>query len=891
MALTQYFEHQLREAEIYRRWEESGAFLADASSPKPPFTISMPPPNATGTLHLGHAIMLVLEDIMTRWRRMAGDEALWVPGTDHAAIATESVVIKNLQREGIADPRSVFGREELVRRIAEYVAQSQSTIRSQIRAMGSSCDWSRERYTMDPQLNRCVVEVFGRMFRDGLIYRGPRIVNWDPGLQTTVSDDEIEHREVTARFYTLRYGPFLVGTSRPETKLGDTAVAVHPDDERYREYVGKTYEVAWPKGPTITVRVVADEAVDPEFGTGVLGVTPAHSQVDFDMAQRHGLPLLPVIDEDGRMLPAAGPYAGMTVMECREAFVRDLQEAGLLADVREYPQRLSVSYRSKQPIEPLVKAQWFIDVSKPAVPWKGKLLSLKDVMRDVVQSGDIQILPRHEEKTYFHWIDNLRDWCISRQIWWGHRIPVWWNGEEVYVGHRGPEGDGWQQDSDTLDTWFSSALWTWSTLVDPELANDRSLSLDDILVQSPDYRKFHPTSVMETGYDILFFWVARMILMTTYVTGQVPFRTVYLHGLILGSDGEKMTKSKPETAIDPLDEIRNNGADALRLSLVIGNAAGQDFRLSRERIEASKGLVNKIWNAAKLVERILGEGGDEAPAAVDPSSVIHPVNRWMLSRAHGLVDLATARLEAFAFGDVAEQIRTAFWSDFCDVYLEAVKTPELAELAETRAVVGHAFDIYLRLFHPFQPFVTEEVWGALGRPGMLIRERWPEATLHEMWPAETEGVDAVLRLITNVRRIRNEAKIEPKAKVDARIQPLAFADVMATCGPVIRRLANLGDLAWTGAAPAEEGLDGATVAVDAAFRVAVDLGQMNRDAERERLVKQLAEAERRLASNEKLLANPSFLEKAKPAAVDGARAELEKLRSTVGAIQERLQAL
>jgi valyl-tRNA synthetase len=888
MALTQYFEHQTRETEIYRRWEESGAFRAEAESSKPPFTISMPPPNATGTLHLGHAIMLVLEDIMTRWRRMAGDEALWVPGTDHAAIATESVVIKNLRAEGIADPRAL-GREELVRRIAEYVGQSQSTIRSQIRAMGSSCDWSRERYTMDPQLNRCVTEVFGRMFRDGLIYRGARIVNWDPGLLTTVSDDEIEYREVPARFYTLRYGPFLVGTSRPESKLGDTAVAVHPNDERYRDYIGKTYEVAWPKGPTITVRVIADEAVDPEFGTGVLGVTPAHSQVDFEMAQTHGLPLLPVIGEDGRMLPAAGVYAGMTVLECREAFVKDLAAAGLLEKEEVYSQRLSVSYRSKQPIEPLIKAQWFIDVSKPAVLWKGKLMSLKDVMRDVVRSGDIQIVPRHEEKTYFHWIDNLRDWCVSRQIWWGHRIPVWYRGrQEVYVGHRGPEGEGWAQDSDTLDTWFSSALWTWSTLVDPELAKDPELSLDEILARSPDYGKFHPTSVMETGYDILFFWVARMILMTTYVTGQVPFRTIYLHGLILDRDGEKMTKSKPETAIDPIDEIQKNGTDALRLSLVIGNAAGQDFRLSRERIEASKGLVNKIWNAAKLVERTLG---DEAAPALDPAAVVHPVNRWMLSRAHELVHLATARLNAFAFGDVAEQIRTAFWSDFCDVYLEAMKTPEVAELVETRAVVGHAFDIYLRLFHPFLPFVTEEIWSVLGRPGMLVRESWPEATLHETWPAETEGVDAVLRLVTSLRRIRNDAKIEPKAKVDASIQALAFAEVMATCGPVIRRLANLGTLSWTDAAVAGEGLDGATVAVDSAFRAAVDLGQVNRDAERERLAKQLAESKHRLASTEKLLANPDFLGKAKPAAVDGARAELEKLKATVSVIQERLQGL
>jgi len=886
MAFTQYFEHDRLEREIYAKWEESGAFRADAASEKPAFSISMPPPNATGTLHLGHAIMCVLEDIMTRWRRMAGDEALWLPGTDHAAIATESVVIKKLQKEGIADPRATLGREELVRRIAEYVAGSQSTIRSQVRALGSSCDWSRERYTMDPQLNRCVNEVFGRMFRDGLIYRGARIVNWDPGLQTTVSDDEIEYRDVNAKFYTLRYGPFLVGTSRPETKLGDTAVAVHPDDERYKEYVGQMIEVPWPKGPTITIRVVADLNVDPEFGTGVLGVTPAHSGLDFDIAQRHGLPLLPVIGEDGRMLPAAGPYAGMTVAECREAFVKDLDEAGLLEKVDAYPQRLSVSYRSKQPIEPLVKAQWFIDVSKPAVTWKGKLLSLKDVLRDVVASGDIEILPRHEEKTYFHWIDNLRDWCISRQIWWGHRIPVWTRGrQEIYVGHRGPEGEGWSQDTDTLDTWFSSALWTWSTLVDPELAKDLDLELDDLLARSPDYVKFHPTSVMETGYDILFFWVARMILMTTYVTGQVPFRHVYLHGLILDRDGEKMTKSKPETSIDPLDEIRENGADALRLSLVIGNAAGQDFRLSRERIEASKGLVNKLWNAGKLVERTLGEA---PPPDFDPAAATHPINRWMLSRAHGLAAAVTARLDAFSFGDVAEQIRSAFWTDFCDIYLEAIKVPELAELPESRAVVVHSFEIYLQLLHPFMPFVTEQIWGELGRPGMLIRTAWPAGTLQDAWPEDAEGVDAVLRLIAALRRIRTEAKVEPKNKVDAWVRAAAHAGVMEVCAPYIRRSANLGSLTW---GEIEAAPEGATSAVDAAFRAAVDLGQANRDAERERLGKQLADAERRLAGNEKRLENQDFLKNAKPEVVEGARAEGEKLRATIAAVQERLGAL
>jgi valyl-tRNA synthetase len=889
MPFAQFFEHAERETEIYRRWESSGAFRADALSEKPSFCVSMPPPNATGTLHLGHAIMLVLEDLMVRYQRMAGSEALWVPGTDHAAIATENVVIRRLiEREGIPDPRATLGRDGLLRRIEAFVAESQATIREQIRAMGASCDWSRERYTMDPQLNRCVSEVFGRMFRDGLLYRGARIVNWDPGLQTTVSDDEIEHREVTARFYTLRYGPFLVGTSRPETKLGDTAVAVHPDDERYREFVGQTLRVPWPKGPEIEVRVVADASVDPSFGTGVLGVTPAHSQVDFEIAQRHGLPLVPVIGEDGRMTEAAGPYAGMPVAACREAFVRELEAAGLLAKVEDYPQRLSLCYRSKQPIEPLIKAQWFVDVQRPAVPWRGKLLSLKQVMREVVTSGAIRLVPSHEEKTYFHWIDNLRDWCVSRQIWWGHRVPVWYRGEqEIYVGHRGPEGSGWEQDPDTLDTWFSSALWTWSTLVDPELAADRELSFTELLARSPDFQKFHPTSVMETGYDILFFWVARMILMTTYMTGQVPFERVYLHGLILDRDGEKMTKSKPETAIDPLDEIRNHGADALRFSLVIGNSAGTDFRLSRERIDASRGLVNKLWNAAKLVERVVGEG---SPADTTLPAVEHPVHRWILAENDRLVESVTARLEDLVFGDVAEQVRSSFWGSFCDFYLEALKVPEVAELAETGPVVARTFDLYLCLFHPFVPFVTEEIWQQLSRPGQLVRASWPRPVFADRWASEVEGVRALQRLTTELRRLRAEMKIEPKQPITVEVAALAEPAVLHRCEPILRRMANVGELRWVEAATTFA-TDRQTVAVDVAWRAAVEAPSKDPAQERARLEKELTEARARLAGLQRNLANVDFTTKAPTAVVAKTRSEAEKLQAHLVALESLLAGL
>ena len=903
--LGKYWEPTQHEKNIYERWEETGAFVADATSEKEPFTISMPPPNATGTLHTGHAVMLAVEDLMSRYQRMKGREVLWLPGTDHAAIATESVVIRKLQGEGMADPRHELGREALVERIAEFVSESRDTIRRQVRAMGSSCDWSRERYTMDPALNRCVNGVFGRMFRDGLIYRGPRIINWDPHLQTTVSDDEIDHQDRPAKFYTIQYGPFLVGTSRPETKLGDTAVAVHPDDERWQEHIGKIYEIQWPKGPKISVQVVADEAVDPETGSGAVGVTPAHSHVDFEIAQRHDLPLVQVIGEDGRMTEAAGDhYAGMTVEECREAFAAELEAAGLLERVEDYSQSVSICYRSKKPVEPLPKEQWFINVNEPGVMWKGRKQSLKQVLRDTVASGDIQILPEHQERTYFHWIDNLRDWCISRQIWWGHRIPVWYRGDEdMYVGHlppsADPEADGWVQDEDTLDTWFSSALWTWSTLVDPEVAKDPSLSLKELLAMSPDYAKFHPTTVMETGYDILFFWVARMILMTTYATGEVPFETVYLHGLILDKDGDKMSKSKPETAVDPLEVIEEHGADVLRLSMVLGNGPGQDLKLTPERMVGCKRLINKIWNAAKLVdmtlERILGEHADRTELGA-PENVEHPVNRWMLARVRDLVEHTTRRLDSYYFGDAAEQIRGAFWGEFCDFYLEAIKVEPLAEMRETAETLRHALATYLKLFHPYLPFVTEHLWSALlasGDDDHLMLQAWPEAHEAHRYAEDAEGVAAVERLVGAVRALRNEQGLEPGAKVELVVRPLAHEDALRAAESIIARLVRAESLSFTDQDPGEsEGEDGgAAVTVDPAFQAAVRLGQADRDAERQRLEKQLAETGKRLASLEKQLANEQFVTRANPKAVENVRKNAEDSRATLESIRERLAAM
>lgn len=782
----EHFPHATREREIYGAWESSGAFIADNQSPRKPFVISMPPPNATGTLHLGHAVMLAIEDLMIRWRRMAGDEVLWLPGTDHAAIATESTVIKQLQKKGMKDPRRELGREGLLAEIATYIANSRATIRGQIRAMGSSCDWSRERYTMDEELSRVVNETFGHMFRDGLIYRGNRIVNWDIALRTTVSDDEIESEERDAFLYTIQYGPFRVATSRPETKLGDTALAVHPDDERYKKFIGEDIEVPWPKGPTIRVRVVADDEVDPEFGTGVVGVTPAHSLVDYDIAGRHGLPMIVVIGEDGRMTEAAGPYAGMSINQCREAFVKDLADAGLLIEKKAYKQKVGICYRSGKPVEYLPKQQWFIDVNRPAVRWSGgRLMSIRQVLADVVRSQRIRIIPEHQEKTYFYWVDNLRDWCISRQIWWGHRVPVWYRGtSEIYAGPRVPDGDGWEQDPDTLDTWFSSALWTWSTLLDRDATKDLSLTLEEILAKSSDYRFFHPTSVMETGYDILFFWVARMILMTTYMTGDIPFEKVYLHGLVLDKNGDKMSKSKPELCIDPLQVIEQQGADTLRLALVTGNSAGTDARMSDDKIRGASRFVNKLWNAAKYVA---ANADFDAPRP----EIAHPVNLWMLDRLQNTVSEVTSAFQRYSFGDAADLLRNAFWSEFCDFYLEATKSEELGQLRETRALLSHALDTYLRLLHPLIPFVTEDVWTRTGRSGFLMQQTWPAAEVSVNGAEASEGVDALIRLVTAIRNWRAQRKLKWNVPLTLQLQLTKHADVFNACLHVLRRLASV----------------------------------------------------------------------------------------------------
>lgn len=711
MKLPKIYEASQYENDIYALWEKSGVFKADPTSHKEHFSISMPPPNETGTLHIGHSLFITLQDIMARFARQQGKDVLWLPGTDHAALPVNALIEKQLTDEGTN--KHEIGREAFMERTREFVGNSRDTINSQIRAMGASVDWSRARYTLDPSLNRSVNEVFVKMYHDGLIYRGNRIVNWDPNLETNVSDDEVTYKEEQGKFYTFQYGPFKISTARPETKFGDKYVVMHPDDERYKQYEhGSTFEAEWINGKVIAT-VIKDEAVDPQFGTGVMTITPWHDQTDFDIAERHKLDREQIIDFHGKLLPIAGEFAGLPILEARPKIVAKLKDKGLLVNIDEnYVHNIALNERGKGVIEPQIRLQWFIDVNKEVVQWKGETKSLKQVLQSVIRDGDIDIIPPRFEKIYFHWIDNLRDWCISRQIWWGHRVPVWYRKdlegrEETYSGVQPPTDTSegwheWEQDPDTLDTWFSSALWTWSTLLDPALADDFSLSLQDMLERSPDFKAYHPTSVMETGWDILFFWVARMILATTYTTGQVPFKKVYLHGLVRTEDGKKMSKSNPETIIDPMQVIPEFGTDALRFALVQGSSAGADQRVGRTKIITNRNFCNKIWNIARFIEDIIGDEYEQGRA--EPVS---PADHWIVKQLHDSQQKIGHDLENFKFSDAYDTLYHFIWDDLADWYIEASKAEP------NKPLLAYLLESVLVLAHPFAPFLTETIWQTL----------------------------------------------------------------------------------------------------------------------------------------------------------------------------------
>lgn len=788
MNLPKIYEPQEYEKNIYNIWEQSGAFTADPTSKKERFSIAMPPPNETGTLSLGHALFLTLQDIMARHNRLKGKDVLWLPGTDHAALAVNAIIEKKLADEGTN--KHAIGREAFLEKTREFVAGSRATMLNQMRAMGASCDWSRQRYTLDPALSRAVNETFVRMYSDGLIYRGHRIVNWDPNLETNVSDDEVEYSEEQGKFYTFKYGPFEIGTARPETKFGDKYVVMHPDDERYKEYKhGDTLEIEWINGP-LTATIIKDEAVDPSFGTGVMTITPWHSHVDFELAEKHGLDKEQIIDFHGNLLPIAEEFAGMHISEARDKIVEKLDKKGLLVSVDEnYIHNIARNERGKGIIEPQIRLQWFVDVNKAVVEWNGKKQSLKQILQSVIRDKEIAIVPERFEKTYFNWIDNLRDWCISRQIWWGHRIPAWYRHDtdgkvETYVGLTPPtdQSEGfneWQQDPDTLDTWFSSALWTWSTLLDPELATDPNIRFEDLLKQSQDFQAYHPTSVMETGWDILFFWVARMILATTYTTGQIPFKTVYLHGMVRAADGKKMSKSRPESIVDPIDVLSEYGTDALRMGLIMGVAPGQDMNWSKSRIEAARNFCNKLWNVARFVEDKIG---DDYVLKGEPKAVT-PADHWMLSKIHHSIGEIDAALTEYRFADGADKIYHLLWDDFADWYIEASKSSVNA------SVLAYGLETILKLAHPFAPFVTETIWQTLRWEGdsLLMQASWPAVVVGDKRAAET--FEHVKALVSEIRYIKGSMQLGNKLNLYHTGEPLLEEQQALICS--LARIASV----------------------------------------------------------------------------------------------------
>lgn len=700
------------EAATYKKWEDSGYFNPDnlPGERTEPFSIVLPPPNVTGTLHVGHAAMLAVEDILVRFERMRGKKTLWIPGTDSAAIATQSKVEAQIYKEENKN-RHDMGRDELLKRVEAFVEESKSTIVGQLRAMGSSLDWSRYAYTMDDQRYKAVMEAFVRMYGAGLIYRGLRIVNWDPKGQTTISDDEIVHEERKASLVTFKYSkdfPIPVATTRLETKVGDVAVAVHPDDARYKEFVGKEYDVVF-CGVPLRIQVIADQSVDPAFGTGALGVTPAHSHIDWEIAERHGLKNRPQVINEYAKMTVEGPLKGLKAKDAREETLAWLKNEGLFIKEEEVVQNISTAERTGGIIEPLPKLQWFIDVNKPIAARGDK--SLKQLMRDAIEGGGITITPDFFSKTYFHWIDNLRDWCISRQIWFGHRIPVWYRDGEMKV-QAGSPGQGWEQDPDTLDTWFSSGLWTFTTLGWPD--------------ETVDLKTYHPTSVLETGYDILFFWIARMILMSGFLLGEVPFKRVYLHGLVRDAKGQKMSKSLGNI-INPLDMIEKYGTDALRLSLIMGAAPGNDIKLSEDRIKGYKNFANKIWNVARFVQENAPTHPDTLIGEEIWVDIHKALDEWGIFK---LSKEVTADLENFRIDLAADKLYHYVWHEFADKRLEESKailkgTDETAK-RKIQFVLNESLENLLKLLHPFMPFITEEIWSSLpGKNTLLMIEEWP----------------------------------------------------------------------------------------------------------------------------------------------------------------------
>ena len=858
------------EDRLYQSWIQGDYFHAKLDTAKKPYTIVIPPPNITGQLHMGHALDNTLQDILIRWRRMQGFDALWVPGTDHASIATEAKIVEAMAAEGVT--KDDLGRERFLERAWEWKETYGNRITQQLKKLGSSCDWARERFTLDEGCSKAVNEVFCRLYEKGLIYRGERIINWCPHCLTSISDAEVEYDEKDGSFWHLRYpltdgsGFLALATTRPETMLGDTAVAVHPDDERYQKYIGKTVTL-----PLVNkeIPVIADTYVEPDFGTGVVKITPAHDPNDFEVGARHDLPIVNVMTPDGHMNENAGEYAGQDRYECRKAVVAALDALGLLVKVEPMKHNVGSCYRCRTVVEPRVSLQWFV-----------KMQPLAEPAIDVVKDGTVRFIPERFDKIYYHWMENIRDWCISRQLWWGHRIPAWYCDDcgEVTVSAEPVcrcakcGGEKLTQDNDTLDTWFSSALWPFSTLGWPD--------------NTPELAHYYPTSTLVTGYDIIFFWVARMIFSAVEQTGKQPFDTVFIHGIVRDAQGRKMSKSLGN-GIDPLEVIAEYGADALRFTLATGNSPGNDMRFSAEKVGASRNFANKIWNAARFI--LMNLEGSEADGTLPQTLALE--DKWILSRLNGLIAEVTENLEKFELGIAVAKLYDFIWDIFCDWYIELAKIrlQQGGEAAEdVRNILVYVMSAMLRLLHPFMPFLTEEIYQSLphGAESIMIAP-WPQADSAFDFTAQEAEMERLIAAIRAVRNRRAEMNVPPSRKAKLYITTAHTETFTAGIG-FLQRLACAAD-----------------VEIGAAFDVADTVSIVTNDAtiyipmgelvdvaaERARLEKELANTQKLLDGVNAKLNNESFTAKAPANVVENQRETAKTLEEKLGMLRESLAKL
>ena len=874
--LAKTYDPKSIEDRLYKKWEDNGYFHAEVDRSKKPFTIVMPPPNITGQLHMGHALDNTMQDILTRYKRMQGYNALWQPGTDHASIATEVKVIENLKKQGI-DKRDL-GREGFLEKCWEWRDEYGSRIINQLKKMGSSADWERERFTMDKGCSEAVLEVFVKLYEKGLIYKGSRIVNWCPVCKTSISDAEVEHEEQDGFFWHINYpvvgeeGRFVeIATTRPETLFGDTAVAVNPDDDRYKDIVGKMLKLPMTDRE---IPVIADAYVDKEFGTGCVKITPAHDPNDFEVGKRHNLEEITVINDDATMNHYAGKYEGMDRYECRKALVEDLEKQGLLVKVEPHSHNVGTHDRCGTTVEPMVKQQWFVkmdELIKPAV--------------EAVKNGDIQLLPKRMEKTYFNWTDNIRDWCISRQLWWGHRIPAYYCPDcgEMVVAKTAPEKcpkcgcDHMEQDPDTLDTWFSSALWPFSTLGWPDKTEDL------------DY--FYPTDVLVTGYDIIFFWVIRMIFSGYEQMGKAPFHTVLFHGLVRDSQGRKMSKSLGN-GIDPLEVIDKYGADALRLTLITGNAPGNDMRFYWERVEASRNFANKVWNASRFIMMNLDGFELHTPSKDE----LHAADKWILSKVNTLAKDATENMDKFELGIAVQKVYDFIWDEFCDWYIEIAKVRTYkkdedpvsanAALWTLKTVLTEA----LKLLHPYMPFITEEIFCTLqSEEETIMLSKWPEYKEEWNFPAEESAIEHCKDLVKGIRNVRTEMDVPPsrKAKLYITSEDAGLRTVFEENKEVYVNLASTSEIIVQAD---KNGIseDAVSVVIPGAVLYLPLEDLVDFEKEKERLHKEKDKLTKELARSKGMLSNEKFLNNAKPEKVQEEKDKLAKYEQMMAQVEARL---